>query len=88
MRWNLIVFGALIIALNAMVMWFLNGRELEEPAWLLLGVVVGGFVTYASNIAQALTAPSGAPAQMTEQSALSIAKLFAKAAEDDGDDKK
>ena len=75
MRWNLVVFGVGIIVLNAMVMAFLWNRELGEPAWLLLGVVVGGFVTYASNIAQALTGPASPAPTVTETHAKDLAEI-------------
>lgn len=78
MRWNLIWFGVGLLTLNAMTFTFvyLLGT-VDEPAWLLLGVSVGGYVNYAVNVAQALTAPEDSPPgapTMTEATAVEIVK--------------
>ena len=70
MRWNLLAFGGGLLFMLAMVLFFLDGKELAEPAWLLIGTAVGGFIGYAMAVVQALTAPGDPAPQVTEKTML------------------
>lgn len=67
---NLVLFGTGLFLLAGMIMVFLAyvyGNEITEPGWLLLGTGVGGFIAYATLVAQSLTSPEPPPPSMTEE---------------------
>ena len=70
-RWNLVVFGTGLLILTGMVLGFVHSQdEVGEPAWLLIGTVVGGYIAYAMAVVQALTAPSDPAPTITEKTHL------------------
>lgn len=74
MRWNLLAIGGGLLVLTGMVLWFLSRMDsMSEPAWLLVGTVVGGVLGYAMAVVQALTAPSDPAPTITEDTALRFA---------------